>query len=53
MFDPTSQSDMEDGCFYICFEDFCKYFDSIDFVHINLNAFFDQDSLSAIDMKWF
>lgn len=40
------------GLFYISLEDFVKVFDNIDFVHVNLNAFYDPNSSGYTQYKW-
>jgi calpain len=41
-----------DGQFFISFSDFTKYFDDIDFVHVNMNAFFSTSNDYGFLTKW-
>ena len=50
---PYNEEDLKQGYFFIAFEDFYEIFDSVDFVHVNLNAFFKSDHLICEDeFKW-
>ena len=44
--------DQIDGQFFISFSDFIKYFDDIDFVHVNMNAFFSTSNDYGFLTKW-
>lgn len=50
---PYTEKDLEEGYFIICFEDFCEIFNTVDFLHVNLNAFFSSDHLMDDECKWF
>ncbi len=47
-------NDQTDGIFFISFEDFVKFFDQLDFVHVNLNAFHRDPTNNIIksSVKW-
>ncbi len=50
---PYTEEDLETGTFFVTFEEYCKLFDSIDFLHVNLNAFFKSDYLmNNHEFKW-
>lgn len=47
-------NDQTDGIFFISFDDFVKFFDQLDFVHVNLNAFHRDTTNNIIKspVKW-
>ena len=45
-------TDDGDGNFFISYEDFLKQFDDVDFVHVDLNAFYSTDSDYNNTFKW-
>ena len=44
-------NDQEDGKFYISFDEFLKYFDTLDIVHVNLNAMYHPGKTNS-NLKW-
>ena len=44
--------DQFDGKFFMSFEDFLKYFDTIEIVHVNLNAFFSKSDDYNLNINW-
>ena len=45
-------NNQEDGEFFMLFKDFLDYFDDIDFVHVNLNAFYVVGQEYNMDINW-
>ena len=41
------------GVFFMIFEEFIKSFDNLDFVHVNLNAFFSKSSDYNFNVNWY
>ena len=41
-----------EGNFYISYDDFCKNFDDVQFVHVNMNAFYDSTEPSNLEFNW-
>ena len=44
-------NNQEDGEFYVSFEEFLKYFDTLDIVHVNLNAMYSPSKNNS-NLKW-
>ncbi len=50
---PYTEKDLENGFFFMTFEEYCELFASIDFFHVNLNACFRSDYLLYNqEFKW-
>ncbi len=44
-------NNQDDGEFYVSFEEFLKYFDTLDIVHVNLNAMYNPSKNNS-NIKW-
>lgn len=46
-------NEQSDGIFFISFDDFFRNFDDLDYVHVNMDAFFDSDTRQEqFPLKW-
>ena len=52
MLDKYEFKNQDNGQFFICLQDFIKYFGYISFVHVDLNAFHTKPNDLKINVNW-